>query len=79
MKAESFLQAIRCLPPQTAAILRSLSNRERAGCEEIRLRAGQPISIECGGAPPRGPKAAIIRLWDIGEPSWGWGRLLRDQ
>ena len=25
MKAESFLQAIRCLPPQTAAILRSLS------------------------------------------------------
>ncbi|MGM9649738.1 MAG: stage III sporulation protein AB [Butyricicoccaceae bacterium] len=49
MKAESFLQAIRCLPPQTAAILRSLSNRERAGCEEIRLRAGQPLSIECGG------------------------------
>ncbi|MGN1031811.1 MAG: hypothetical protein ACI4PQ_09440, partial [Butyricicoccaceae bacterium] len=60
MKTDSFTQAVRCLPPQTAEVLRSLSGREREHCEEIRLRAGQPVSIECGGGerphPPGPPR-----------------------
>lgn len=48
MKTDSFSQAIRCLPSEAAAILHALPQREREKCEEIRLRAGHPLSIECG-------------------------------
>ena len=55
--ADSFVQAVRPLPPRLREEALSLSPADRARAEEVRLRAGWPMTVLAGGEerPPGGP------------------------
>lgn len=44
-----FVQAISCLPPRLQSAMLALEDRLKAGCEEIRLRAGRAPCISMAG------------------------------
>lgn len=46
-------QAAQCLPPELRAALEGLPAAQQARCEELRLRAGQPLAATVGGTERR--------------------------
>ena len=50
VQRKRLVQAVHCLTPRLQAAILALDGETQARCEEVRLRAGQPIQIQCGGA-----------------------------
>ena len=61
---ESYLQAVRALPPRLREEALSLPQRDRAGAEELRLRAGWPMTVLIEGMerPLGGPPVTAAEL-----------------
>ncbi len=62
--ADSFVQAVRALPPRLREEALSLPEQDRARVEELRLRAGWPMTALIDGAerPLGGPPVAVEEL-----------------
>lgn len=62
--ADSFVQAVRALPPRLRQEALTLSEEDRARAEELRLRAGWPMTVLVGGAerPLGGEPVEITEL-----------------
>ena len=61
---ESYIQAVRALPPRLREKALSLSPRDQAGAEELRLRVGWPVTVLAEGAerPLGGPPVTTPEL-----------------
>lgn len=59
VKATPFRQAVSYLPPLLRAALEQLPEQTAAATEEIRLRAGQPVSVCCEGKEIAVPETRV--------------------
>lgn len=59
VKRKQLVQAIDCLTPRMQAAVLALDQAAQEDCEEIRLRAGQPIRIQRSGSEQVIPSASL--------------------